>query len=125
MSSLNKIQLIGRLGQDPEIRRFEGGAVKAKFSLATSYNYSTPNGEKIEETEWHNIIMWGKLADVAEKYLKKGKQIFIEGKLKTRSWDDAESGIKKYITEVEVQNFSGLLMLGSKADTEREKTSPF
>ncbi|MGB0929602.1 MAG: single-stranded DNA-binding protein [Chitinophagales bacterium] len=125
MASLNKIQLIGRLGQDPEIRRFEGGAVKAKFSLATSYNYSTPNGEKVEETEWHNIIMWGKLADVAEKYLKKGKQIFIEGKLKTRSWEDAESGTKKYITEVEVQNFSGLLMLGSKADTEKQNGSAF
>ena len=114
MSSLNRIQLIGRLGQDPEIQRFESGAMKAKFSVATNYSYSTPDGQKIEETEWHNVVMWYKLAETAEKYLKKGRQVYIEGKLKTRSWDDAETGAKKYITEIEVRDFSGLAMLDSR-----------
>lgn len=114
MSSLNRIQLIGRLGQDPEIQRFESGAIKAKFSVATNYSYSTPDGQKIEETEWHNVVMWYKLAETAEKYLKKGMPVYIEGKLKTRSWDDTETGAKKYITEIEVRDFSGLIMLGSR-----------
>ncbi|MEZ4886862.1 MAG: single-stranded DNA-binding protein [Chitinophagales bacterium] len=114
MSSLNRIQLIGHLGQDPEMQRFESGAVKAKFSVATSFNYSTADGQQMKETEWHNIVMWYKLAERAEKFLKKGSQVYIEGKLKTRSWDDAQTGTKKYITEVEVRDFSGLVMLDSK-----------
>ncbi|MGB1241878.1 MAG: single-stranded DNA-binding protein [Chitinophagales bacterium] len=114
MSSLNRIQLIGRLGQDPEIQRFESGAIKAKFSVATNYKYSTPDGQKIEETEWHNVVMWYRLAETAEKYLKKGSQVYIEGKLKTRSWEDANTNTKKYITEIEVRDFSGLTLLDTR-----------
>ncbi len=117
MSSLNRIQLIGRLGQDPEIQRFESGAIKAKFSVATNYSYSTPDGQKVEETEWHNVFMWNRLAEIAEKYLKKGSPVYIEGKLKTRSWDDPNTGAKKYTTEVEVRDFSGLKMLSSRNNT--------
>lgn len=114
MSSLNRIQLIGHLGQDPEIQRFESGSTKAKFSVATSFNYSTPDGQQIKETEWHNVVMWGRLAESAEKYFKKGAKVYIEGKLKTRSWEDANTGAKKYTTEIEVREFNGLRLLGNR-----------
>ena len=114
MSGVNKVILIGRLGKDPEIRAFENGVKKASFSLATSEYYKDKEGKKIEQTEWHNVVCWRNLAEFAEQYLTKGKLIFLEGKLKTRSWED--NGMKKYITEVEANNFT---ILSSKSDDEK------
>ena len=103
MRGLNKVTLIGRLGRDPELKYFDSGAAKANFPLATSETYTNKDGQRIENTEWHNIVFWRQLAEIAEKYLKKGSLIYVEGKLKTRSWDD-QDGNKKYITEVECNN---------------------
>ncbi len=108
MASLNKVMLIGNLGRDPEVRAIPSGVKVANFSIATSENYTDKTGQKVEKTEWHNIVMWRGLAEVAEKYLKKGSQIFVEGRLQTRSWDD-QSGQKKYMTEVVADN---MVMLG-------------
>lgn len=107
MRGLNKVTLIGRLGRDPEVKYFESGTAKANFPLATSETYTNKEGQRVENTEWHNIIFWRQLAGIAEKYLKKGSLVFIEGKLRTRSWDD-QDGNKKYITEIEGNN---LIML--------------
>mgnify|MGYP006257453091 FL=1 len=114
MSSLNKVMLIGRLGKDPEMQYFESGAVKAAFSLATSERYKNREGQQVENTEWHNLVLWGKSAEIAEKYLRKGKQIYVEGSIRNRSWE-AQDGSKRYITEINVQSFK---MLGSRADDE-------
>lgn len=95
----NKVQLIGRLGQTPEIINLESGRKLAKFSLATNDHYRNAKGEKVEDTQWHNIVVWGKLAEIVENYVDKGKEIAIEGKLTSRSYDDSE-GNKRYITEV-------------------------
>ena len=111
MRSLNKVQLIGNLGKDPEIQRFESGAVKAAFSLATSESYMGKDGVRRDLTEWHNIVMWRGLAEIAEKYLRKGKPVFLEGRIRTRSWDDQATGAKKYMTEIECTN---LIMLGGR-----------
>jgi len=111
MSTLrNKVQLIGNLGQDPEIKTLDSGSKLAKFSLATSESYTNKQGEKITDTQWHNIICWGKTADIVERYVAKGKQVGIEGKLTTRSWEDKE-GNKRYTTEVVCNE---LLLLGSR-----------
>jgi len=99
MAGVNKVILIGNLGRDPEVRYLEGGTVVAKFPLATSEPYKDKTGRRIDQTEWHNIVLWRGLAEVAEKYLKKGMSVFIEGKIKSRSWDDKE-GIRKHITEI-------------------------
>jgi single-strand DNA-binding protein len=100
MTSLkNSVHLIGRLGNDPVTTTFENGKVKARFSLATSEVYRNNNGEKVEETQWHNIVAWGKTAKVVTDYLKKGKEIALEGKLTNRSWEDND-GNKHYITEI-------------------------
>lgn len=112
MAGVNKVILVGNLGKDPEVRSIESGAKVASFSLATSETYKTKDGQKVEQTEWHNIVVWRGLADVAEKYLKKGSQIYLEGKIRTRSWDDKE-GKKKYITEIIGDTFT---MLGGKRD---------
>ena len=106
----NKVQLIGNLGADPEVMSFESGKKKASFNMATKEVYRNAKGEKVEETQWHRVIAWGKLAEIAEKYLTKGKEVLVEGKLVNRSYNDKE-GNKKYITEVEV---SELLLLGAK-----------
>ena len=95
----NKVQLIGRLGQEPEIVNLESGRKLAKFSLATNENYTNAKGEKVENTEWHNIVTWGKTAEIIEKYVNKGQEIAIEGRLTSRSYEDKE-GVKRYITEV-------------------------
>jgi single-strand DNA-binding protein len=107
----NKVQLIGNLGGKPEVKTLESGKKMATFSLATSESYRNATGDKVTETQWHRLIAWGKVAEIAEKYLDKGKEIAIEGKLINRSYTDKE-GNKKYITEVQV---SELLMLGAKA----------
>ena len=107
----NKVQLIGNLGNAPEVRTLEGGKKMARFSVATHENYRNAQGEKVKETQWHNLVAWGKLAEIAEKYLGKGKEVAIEGKLVTRSYNDKE-GNKKYSTEIHVNE---LLMLGAKS----------
>ena len=111
MSTLrNKVQLIGNLGNDPEIITLESGKKLAKFSLATNESYKDANGEKQTKTDWHNLVVWGKTADIIEKYITKGKEIAIEGKLSTRSYETKE-GENRYVTEVIVNE---LLMLGNK-----------
>ncbi len=111
MRGVNKVILIGHLGKDPEMQTFEGGNMKCKFTLATTESYKDKSGQKQEQTEWHNIVMWGALADIAQKYLRKGTAVYLEGKIKSRSWDDAQSGQKKYITEIVADNMN---MLSSK-----------
>jgi single-strand DNA-binding protein len=107
----NKVQLIGNLGAKPEVKKLESGKKVATFNLATSENYRNATGDKVTETQWHRLVAWGKVADIVEKYLDKGKEIAIEGKLINRSYTDKD-GKKKYISEVQV---SELLMLGAKA----------
>ncbi len=104
MSGINKVILVGNLGRDPEVRTFENGVKKASFTLATSETYKDKNGNRTEVTEWHNIFCWRNLAEVAEKYLTKGKMIYLEGKLRTRNWED--NGTRRYITEIEASTFT-------------------
>lgn len=99
MAGVNKIILLGNLGKDPEIRRLENGRSVATFSLATSESYKNKTGEKVTNTEWHNIVLWTPLAEIAERFLHKGNQVFIEGRITYRTYDDKE-GNKRYITEV-------------------------
>jgi len=111
MSTLrNKVQLIGHVGNDPEIKTFDGGKKLAKLNVATNESYKNDKGEKVEETQWHSLIAWGKTADIIEKYVVKGKEIAIEGKLTHRSYED-KNGEKRYVTEVVIEE---LLLLGSK-----------
>ena len=104
----NKVQLIGNLGNDPEVITLESGKKLAKFAIATNESYKNSNGEKITDTQWHNIVAWGKTADIIEKYVAKGKEVAIEGKLTSRSYETKE-GEKRYITEIVCNE---LLMLG-------------
>ncbi|WP_452225628.1 single-stranded DNA-binding protein [Lacinutrix chionoecetis] len=106
----NKVQLIGNLGNDPEIVNLESGKMLAKFSIATNESYKNAQGEKITDTQWHNVVAWGKTAEIVEKYITKGKEVAIEGKLTTRTWEDKD-GMKRYMTEVVCNE---LLMLGAK-----------
>jgi single-strand DNA-binding protein len=109
MSTLrNKVQLIGHVGNDPEIKTFDGGKKLAKLNVATNESYKNDKGEKVEETQWHSLIAWGKTADIIEKYVGKGKEIAIEGKLTHRSYED-KNGEKRYVTEVVIDE---LLLLG-------------
>lgn len=97
--SVNKVILVGNVGRDPEIKHLDKGVAVANFSLATTENYISKNGDKVSTTEWHNIVLWRGLAEVAEKYVKKGSQLYIEGRIRTRSWDDKD-GVKRYTTEI-------------------------
>ena len=106
----NKVQLIGNLVNNPEIITLDSGKKLAKFSIATNETYKNAQGEKITDTQWHNVVAWNKTAEIAEKYLEKGREVAIEGKLTTRSYDDKD-GVKRYTTEVII---SELLLLGSK-----------
>ena len=108
----NKVQLIGNLGNAPEVKTTESGKKLARFSMATDESYRNAKGEKVTETTWHNLVAWGKVAELAEKFLTKGKEIAIEGKLINNSYTDKD-GNKKYSTEVQV---SEILMLGNKAE---------
>ena len=99
MAGVNKVILVGNLGKDPEVRHLENGASVANFSIATSETYKDKNGNRQEQTEWHNVVLWRGLAQIAEKYLRKGSQIYVEGKLRTRSWQDKD-GNTRYTTEV-------------------------
>lgn len=106
----NHVQLIGRLGNDPQVKNFESGKKMVSFSLATNETYYNNKGEKVEDTQWHNIVAWGKKADVAQSYLKKGSEIAVQGKLVNRSYES--NGEKKYITEISLNE---LLMLDKKS----------
>jgi single-strand DNA-binding protein len=120
--SVNKAIILGHVGNDPEIKTFDNGNKVANFSLATSESWKDKNGEKQEATEWHNIAVFGKLADIVESYVKKGQQLYIEGKIKTRSWDDSD-GNKKYMTEIVLNGFGDKLdMVGKK---EESNDNPF
>ncbi|QIL39710.1 single-stranded DNA-binding protein [Pedobacter sp. HDW13] len=119
MSGINKVILVGHLGKDPEVRHLDGGVTVASFPLATSETYNK-DGKRVEQTEWHNIVLWRGLAEVASKYLQKGKLVYIEGKLRTRSFEDKEK-VKKYVTEIVAENFT---MLGRKSDFEQSPAAP-
>ena len=108
---VNKVILVGNLGRDPEVRTTPSGQPVASFSLATNRRWRDRDGNRQEQTEWHDIVCWGRQAEVAGQYLTKGKQIYVEGRLQTRSWEDRQSGEKKYRTEVICDNFQ---MLGSR-----------
>ncbi|WP_422008324.1 single-stranded DNA-binding protein [Roseivirga pacifica] len=112
MAGVNKVILVGNLGKDPEVRHLDNGRAVANFSLATSETYKNKQGERVTNTEWHNIVLWTPLAEIAERFLKKGGQVYIEGKLTTRSWDD-QDGNKRYTTEVVGREMT---LLGSRQD---------
>ena len=97
---INKVILVGRLGKDPEVRSTPGGQTVTKFTVATDERYTDKNGEKQERTEWHNIVAWARLGEICGQYLRKGKLVYIEGSIRTDSWDDKETGQKKYRTEI-------------------------
>lgn len=99
MSGINKVILVGRLGGDPEVKSVGQGSMVARFNVATSENWTDKNGQRQERTEWHRIVVWGKLADICGKHLSKGRQVYVEGRLQTRQWDD-QQGQKRYTTEV-------------------------
>jgi len=110
--AINKAILVGNVGKDPEIRYLESGVPVCNFTLATNETYTNKSGEKVTMTEWHNIVLWRGLAEVAEKYVKKGSQLYIEGRIRTRSYDDKD-GNKRYIMEIVGDNMQ---MLGKKTD---------
>lgn len=112
MIGVNKVILLGNLGRDPEVRYLEGGIAVAKFSLATTESYKNKEGAKVEQTEWHNVVLWRGLAELAEKALHKGSTVYVEGRIRTRSWVDKE-GVKKYMTEIMGDNIS---ILSRKTD---------
>jgi single-strand DNA-binding protein len=114
--SVNKVILLGTLGKDPELKYTPQGTAVAKWSMATNSSYKDKqSGEWKEQTEWHNIVAWQRTAEVAAEYLKKGRQVYIEGRLQTRSWDDKETGAKKYMTEIVVNE---MVLVGGKRDGE-------
>jgi single-strand DNA-binding protein len=116
MGSLNKSMLIGNVGKDPEVRASRNGDSFATFTLATSYNYKGADGNRVEQTEWHRIIMWRTLAEQAEKYVRKGRKLYIEGRLQTRSYDD-QSGTKRYVTEIVAESNGGQASRQSDGDS--------
>jgi len=113
--SVNKVILVGNVGKDPEVKYLDNGVAVCNFTLATSESYTNKNNEKVTQTEWHNIVLWRKLAEIAESYVKKGMQIYIEGQIRTRSWEDKE-GVKRYTTEIMGNTMQ---MLGKKSDNEK------
>lgn len=116
---VNRVILIGNVGQDPEIRHLDSGVSVANFTLATNESYKDKAGEKVTQTEWHRVVLWRGLAEVAEKFVKKGELLYIEGRLRTRSWDDKD-GIKRYTTEVFGDTMK---MLGRKTDQGADKAT--
>lgn len=122
--SVNKVILIGNLGKDPEIRRLENGAVVANFSIATTETYTDKTtGERRDNTDWHNVVVWRGLAEVTEKYLRKGHKVYIEGKLKTRSWTD-QAGATRYTTEVLCEEMTMLTPRGEVNATPTQPSAP-
>lgn len=120
MSVRNKVTLIGHLGKDPEFTTTQNGRSIARFSMATNESYTNSAGELVEKTEWHRCIVWGKKAEAANKYLHKGKEVAVDGKLRHRTYDD-KNGIRRSISEVEV---TGFVMVGKKSDYTREVAAP-
>lgn len=120
MAGVNKVILIGNLGKDPEVRTLDNGTAVCNFPVATSESYKDRDGNKVDKTEWHNIVIWRKLAEVAGTYLKKGSKVYLEGKLQTRSWDD-EQGNKRYTTEVVANQ---MVMLDSKGEGQSQNHQP-
>ena len=120
MSGVNRAILIGRLGRDPELKFTPAGKAVTNFTMATSENWKDDSGERQERTEWHRIVIWGKLAEVAAKYLTKGSQIYIEGKMQTREWTDKD-GQKKYTTEIVANNMT---MLDGRGDNSEKPNNP-
>jgi single-strand DNA-binding protein len=118
--SVNKAILIGNVGNDPEVRYLEGGTSVARFSLATSEVYKNKSGEKVTQTEWHNIVAWRHLAELAEKYIKKGRQLYVDGRIINRSWEDKE-GNKRYTTEIVA---GSIQLLGRKGDNDTAPATP-
>ena len=118
MAGVNKVILIGNLGKDPEVRYLDSGVAVANFSLATTESYKNKEGERVSQTEWHNVVLWRGLAEVAEKWLKKGSSVYIEGKIRNRKWEDKD-GNTRYTTEILADNMT---MLGKK-DTGSSETS--
>jgi single-strand DNA-binding protein len=126
--SLNKVMIIGRLGADPEMKTLSSGNSLTTFSIATSENWKDKDGQKQEKTEWHRIVVWGKLAEICGKYLAKGREAYIEGKLQTRSWED-QQGQKRYTTEIvaaNVQFLGGQAQANSNYDSQQQDSQdPF
>jgi single-strand DNA-binding protein len=120
MAGVNKVILVGNLGEDPKVKYLDNGVAVANFSLATTENYKNKKGERVSQTEWHNIVLWRGLAEIAEKYLKKGSSIYIEGKIKTRKWEDKE-GVTKYSTEILGDNMT---MLGGRPSSNDADPKP-
>ena len=119
MAGVNKVILVGNLGKDPEVRYLDNGVAVANFSLATTENYKNKAGERVSQTEWHNIVLWRGLAEVAEKYLKKGASVYVEGKIRTKKWEDKD-GNTRYNTEILADNMT---MLGGKPSQEDSSSS--
>jgi single-strand DNA-binding protein len=117
--SVNKVILVGNVGKDPEVRYLEKGVAIARFPLATSESYKGRDGERVTATEWHNVVLWRGLAETAEKYVKKGSQLYIEGKIRNRSYDDKD-GNKRYVTEIVADQMQ---MLGKRSDTGGDESS--
>ena len=117
---INKVILVGNLGKKPEIREFEGGRKVANFSVATNESYTNKAGERVKNTEWHNIEMWDRLAEIADKYLDKGSTVYLEGKIKTDQWTDKEN-VTRYTTRIRVNNMQ---MLGGKGDASESTATP-
>ncbi len=118
MAGVNKAILLGNLGRDPEIRHFDDGSSKAAFSLATSKSYNDRSGERVTKTEWHNVVLWRGLAKTAERYLTKGKQVYVEGEISTRSYTD-KNGQTRYITEIIGDR---LVLLGARGDSQAPRS---
>lgn len=116
---VNKVILIGNVGADPEVRYLDGGVAVANLRLATTERYRNKNGENVDQTEWHNIVLWRGLAEIVEKYVKKGMRLYIEGRIRTRSWDD-QNGVKRYTTEIYADNMQ---MLSFKQEGDNGVTS--
>lgn len=119
MAGINKVILVGNLGKDPEVRAISTDRKVANFSLATTESYKNKSGERVDQTEWHNVVFYGPIADVIERYLRKGSQIYVEGKIRTRSYDDKD-GVKKYITEIIGDTMT---MLGTKGSSDSAGSS--
>lgn len=127
MATLNKVLIIGNLGKDPEVRHTTGGTAVASFSLATSETFKDKSGEKQEKTEWHNVTLWGRLAEIAAEYLKKGSTAYIEGRLQTRKWQDKD-GKDRYTTEIigeRIQMIGGKQPFGNGSEPTADDAPPF
>jgi len=117
MSSVNKVILVGRLGKDPDIRHTQSGKAVANFSIATDESYKNGAGEKLKQTEWHNLVVWGKSVEAfVQPYLHKGDMVYVEGKLQTRKWEDKRDGTTKYTTEINVSDIKGLVTGGDREE---------